>query len=424
MNNQNQITCPKCKTVIDVNTILSTKLEAQIALRLQKEFDEKREDLAIRFKKAEAKNLETQKKMVAYEEELKKKDAEIQRIINDSVQDLLVKEKTQLEDGLRKKIIAENEALINALKKDNQDASELIKKGQQLSVEHERLKREMMLQEEKIMLKAEKDFSQKIQAELARIKEEEDSRSKLKLAEKDMQIEQIKKQLEEATRKADQGSMQMQGEVQEIVLERELAALFPYDEILEVPKGVKGADCIQRVFDHSGHIVGSIIYESKRTKDFSNDWVEKLKHDRLHAQADIGIIITKTMPKGAKDIIQIDGIWICTFHVYKGLVLALRDSILRVGEAMHSQSNRGEKMHMLYDYLCSTEFKHQLEAVMEGFISMKESILREQMQMQKNWKEREKQIEKVLLNMSSFYGSVKGIAGSAIPTVKLLEGEE
>ena len=244
------------------------------------------------------------------------------------------------------------------------------------------------------------------------------------LFEKDMQIEQIKKQLEEATRKADQGSMQMQGEVQEIVLERELVALFPYDEILEVPKGVKGADCIQKVFDHSGHNVGSIIYESKRTKDFSNDWVEKLKHDRLHAQADIGIIITKTMPKGAKDIIQIDGIWICTFHVYKGLVLALRDSILRVGEAMHSQSNRGEKMHMLYDYLCSTEFKHQLEAVMEGFISMKESILREQMQMQKNWKEREKQIEKVLLNMSSFYGSVKGIAGSAIPTVKLLEGEE
>ena len=225
-------------------------------------------------------------------------------------------------------------------------------------------------------------------------------------------------------RKAEQGSIQLQGEVQEIAIENILKELFPDDEIKEVSKGTRGADVIQILRNRKGMNCGKIIYESKRTKSFSNTWLEKLKKDQRQEKADVAVIITQEMPKDTDVIDFQGGIWICNFQTFKGLAIALRESLIKIDFIKESQKNKGDKMNMLYNYLTSNEFKLQIEAIIEGFTNMRNSIQKEKLAMEKIWKEREKQIEKVLINTTQFFGSVKGIAGKSIPEVKTLELSE
>lgn len=197
-----------------------------------------------------------------------------------------------------------------------------------------------------------------------------------------------------------------------------MTKLFPFDEISEVGKGIKGADVIQTVRNKFGNDCGTILYESKRTKSFSNDWIAKLKADAVGVKADICIIVTEALPEGIDRIGQKDGVWICTFNDFKGLVLVLRESLIKINEAYSSQTNKGEKMQMLYDYLTSNEFKLQVGAIIEGFNDLHNSYIQEKRAMERIWKQREKQLEKVLLNTNHFIGSIKGIAGSSIPDLK------
>jgi hypothetical protein len=179
----------------------------------------------------------------------------------------------------------------------------------------------------------------------------------------------------------------------------------------EVGKGVRGADCILTIRNNFGQECGRIIFESKRTKDFSNDWVEKLKADMRSQGADVAVIVTQAMPKDMEMFGEKDGVWICSFGEVKALVCVLRDLIIRVYNASKSQENKGDKMTLLYNYLTSGEFSEQWKAIREGFMAMKLSIQRERDQMEKLWKAREKQLEKVLLNAAHIKGSIEGISG-------------
>jgi len=230
----------------------------------------------------------------------------------------------------------------------------------------------------------------------------------------------LKKEIDELNKKAEQGSIQLQGEVMELVLEDSLKQLFPYDQIEEIGKGIKGADIVHTVIN-KGNICGKIIYESKRTKNFSYDWIQKLKDDMMNCKADIAVLITETMPKEIKSVGNIEGIWICSTNDYKGLVMALRDGLVKVSEVLKTQENKSDKMVMLYDYLTGNEFKQYIEALVEGFINMRENIIREKSMMEKIWKEREKGLERMLLSINGFYGAIRGIAGSIIPDVNWLE---
>jgi hypothetical protein len=203
-----------------------------------------------------------------------------------------------------------------------------------------------------------------------------------------------------------------------------LKANFPFDEIAEVGKGVRGADCIQIVRNNFGQECGKIIYESKRTNAFANDWIEKLKADMRSLGADIAVIVTKTMPKEMDSFGIKDGVWICSFDEVKALATVLRDGVIRVFNAAKSQENKGDKMHLLYDYLTSTEFAEQWKAIREGFMSMKLSIQKERDAMEKLWKAREKQLEKVLLNAAHIRGSIEGISGTDVDLNLLESGDE
>jgi hypothetical protein len=246
----------------------------------------------------------------------------------------------------------------------------------------------------------------------------------LKLKELQLQLDEQKKLADEMKRRAEQSSMQRQGEAQELILEDRLREWFPYDVIEEVGKGVEGADCIQQVRTSTGQLCGKIIYESKRTKGWNNSWIDKLKSDKRQQHADVAILVTQTFPKDMERFGEKDGVWICSFAELDGVVTLLRASVIRVFEAQQSQENKGDKMHMLYDYLTGNEFRGQMEAIVEGFLAVRQGIMKERLQMEKIWKEREKQLEKVLLHTTGFYGSIKGIAGASVGNIPLLDGTD
>ena len=230
--------------------------------------------------------------------------------------------------------------------------------------------------------------------EKARIKERE--AQSLKEKEYQKQLDDQKKLIEEMKRKAEQGSMQMQGEVQELAIEEWLMAKFPLDTIEEIKKGARGGDCLQIVNTRAIQNAGMIYYESKRTKDFQPSWIEKFKADIRAKGASIGVLVTEVMPSDMDRMGLRDGVWVCTYEEFKGLCTVLRESIIQLSTALSSEENKGDKMTMLYTYLTSNTFKMQVEAIVEGFTQMKTDLDSEKRSMQRIWKQREKQIEKVV----------------------------
>jgi len=222
-------------------------------------------------------------------------------------------------------------------------------------------------------------------------------------------------------RKHEQGSMQLQGEVQELAIEEWLATQFPLDTIDEIKKGARGGDCLQYVNTRSMQNCGTIYYESKRTKDFQPTWIEKFKMDIRDKGATIGVLVTEVMPSDMDRMGLKDGIWICNYEEFKGLCAVLRESIVQLSTAVSSQENKGDKMEMLYTFLTGNTFRMQVEAIVEGFTQMKADLESEKRSMQRIWKQRDKQIEKVITNTIDMYGSIKGIAGNAVQSVKALE---
>ncbi len=401
------ISCPSCGAEINVSDILYH----QVQEKLKSDFDKQIAQKEISYK---AKLDEINK----IKEQLTKDKETIQSQIEAAVKSKLLVEKTKLEKSITEKMTEETTEQIQSLQKELLQKTSQVKELNQTKAEVERLKREKDEVRDLVVLEKEKEFSEKLRSEKLIIKQQADENSSLKIKELEKQLDDQKKLAEEMKRKAEQGSMQLQGEIQELAIEEILKSLFPFDLINEVGKGVKGADAIHTVRNHIGIDCGTILYESKRTKAFSNEWINKLKVDAVAAKADVCIIVTEALPDGMEKIGQKEGVWICTFNDFKGLVLVLRESLLKINEAYSSQTNKGEKMEMLYNYLTSNEFRLQLGAIVEGFSDLQDSYTQEKRAMERIWKQREKQLEKVLLNTNHFIGSIKGIAGSSIPGLK------
>lgn len=239
--------------------------------------------------------------------------------------------------------------------------------------------------------------------------------------EKNKQLEDMRKQIEELRRKAEQGSQQAQGEVQELELEEVLRASFRFDEIEPVAKGVRGADVIQRVVSFSRKSCGSILWESKRTKAWSDSWIAKLKDDQRAAKSDIGVIVSSNLPKGISRFGCVDGVWVTDLLSLVGLGTALRASIVQVAQAKSALAGKGEKMELIYQYLSGAEFRHRVEAIVESFVTMKGELDAEKRSMERMWAKREKQIQRVIHNTSGMYGDLQGLIGVSLLPIPLLE---
>ena len=362
---------------------------------------------------AEEYKKELQQQMKDY---VKKKDEEFRRKAED-----FEKQKAQIEAAAQQKAAEELTVKLRALEEESRVKTLQLQDLQRKELDFMREKNELEQRARTIDIEIEKrllEDRKKIEQDTIM---RESQLFDLRMKEKELQLESMKKTIEELKRKSEQGLTQQQGEAQELLLEELLAEHFPFDSIEEVGKGVEGADCMQTVRNLSGKECGKIIYESKRTKGWNSTWLEKLKNDMRTRQADLAILVTQAFPKGMECFGERDGIWICSFKEVVGLATALRNAIIRIAESRRSEENKGEKMQMLYNYLTGLEFRQQVEAILEGFMSMKNSITKEKIQMEKMWKEREKQLEKVLINTSGMYGSIKGIAGASVQEIPLLE---
>ncbi|ALO34548.1 Caldesmon [Colwellia sp. MT41] len=407
---ENIIHCPKCNEKIDVSDAMSQQMEQQLNDKYQQQL--KKQDEAIAAKK---------NKMDEAARQLALDKKSFQQDIDLKVAQQLKADKVALTKQLKSQFEQDNQLAISALQDDLTEKSKKLKLIQKIEIENERLKREKDEAVHEANLAAEKAMSVQLKIERTKINEQVHTEHELKLKEHQSLINSLKEQIDITKRKAEQGSMQLQGEVQELAIEEWLEAQYPFDQIEEIKKGAQGADCLQHVVNSLGTECGTIYYESKRTKSFQPSWIEKFKQDIRDKNASVGVLVTAVMPKDMKHMGQVNGVWICTFEEFKGLSLVLRESLIKLSKAIAVQENRGDKMVMMYNYLTSNDFSSRVEAIVEGFTELQTDLNKEKLAMARLWKKREKNIEKVLLNTTEMFGSVKGIAGSSVADIGLLE---
>lgn len=410
MSSNEQIKCPNCGTDIDVTHLLSHQLEAEYQAKFQEQLAKERHKMDHQLEL-----LQEEKRTF---EETKRREKEL---FQEQLEKSLKDERRSIEEKLKLKLAEEQRDQFDALQLELKEKSMQVSELNKTKAEVERLKREKEEAQSIAQLAAETKMNEILQLEKEKIKKLVEDSNELRIKELQKMLEDQKTLTEEMKRKQEQGSMQLQGEVQELAIEEWLAAQFPLDTIEEIKKGARGGDCIQIVNTRSDQNCGKIYYESKRTKEFQPGWISKFKADMREKGADIGILVTEAMPSDLERMGMKDGVYVCTYEEFKGLSGVLRETVIQVHAALGSQVNRGDKMHMLYDFLTSTNFRMQVEAIVEGFTAMKDGLETEKRSMQRIWKEREKQIEKVIINTIDMHASIRGIAGNAIQSVKALE---
>jgi hypothetical protein len=406
----NTIKCPHCSGDVDVSMILAK----QIKDRYENDYNVRASELKKQYDK---KSTDIQK----LQDELKSQQERINESVEKATIEKLRIEKINIEKKLRLQIEQENSDQIKSFQEQLEQKSKETKELNKLKAEFQKVQREKL--ELKDALEA--DMQLRLNDELSearkKMKEEIEKKATMKIAEKDILINQLREQLENAHKKVEQGSMQLQGEAQEKAIEEFLQENFPNDEIVEIHKGVKGGDCIHNVMNSSGQNCGLIYYESKRSKEFQKSWIEKFKADMRAKKVTFGVIVTDCYPKDMERMGQRNGIWICSWEEFKSLCFVLRESVLLLYQVQISQENRGGKMEMLYQYLTGAEFHSHIEAIVEGFVQMNDDLARERRSFEGHWKQREKQIQKVLFNTSQMYHSIRGIAGNAVNRIKELD---
>lgn len=407
MNFSSAITCPQCSH--------SFSLSDEFQKRLEKKM---KQDMNIQQEKwnNEKQKLE-QEKTLAEQNAKEKYEKNLQQ------------EKLSLWEKAQKVANERSESKFSLQLKDlemqNNENKKRLAESQEKELDF--LKKERKLEEKSRNFELE--MQKKLQAEISqvKIKIEEDVKKniteehRLKLMEKDKQMEQLKKSLDDAQRKAEQGSMQIQGDVKEDDLRDMLRGQFPLDSIEDVPTGMNGADIIHTVKNTMGQKSGVIIWEVKNTKAWVEGWIQKLKDDQANIGADISIIVSKVLPKGVEQYEFRNGVWIVGYEFVQSLISLLRFHILEIGSVKTSLQGKDEKMNMLYEYLSSPQFKNRIENIVDAFSTMKSDLDAEKRAIQRSWNKREKQLDRVIMNTSGFYGDLQGIAGNSLLTVEALE---
>lgn len=378
------IKCPYCHKSFPMDQAISHELKEKMMVEQRKELDEQKKKLN------EEARVWRESQMARLKEKAKEE------------MDLQLKDKSNELEELRKQNKALQEQLL-----------EINKMMRQIKNDNENKRIEM----EKRLLEAE----EKIRGEE---KKKMDEEYKLKILEKDKKLDDAMKMVEEYKRKLEQGSQQLQGEVLELELENTMKRSFPYDEIKEVPKGVRGADILQVVKNSYGREVGTIVWELKRTKAWSEGWVAKLKEDQRTLKADLAVIVTQVLPDGVANFApRSDGneVWVSDYQSMMGLAIVLRDSLLKVAAVKQSVVGKQDKKEILWNYLTGIEFKQRLDAVNEAVILREELLAKEQKWFTNKWAAEKKSLELLKNNLIGMHGDLQGIMGKSMPEMEELK---
>src|SRR5690349_6858844 len=408
-----QIICPSCRTEIR----LTEQLAAPLIAETRRKFDQQ---------------------LAAKEADFGRRESALRK-----AQDELAQARATVDEQVTAKLKSERAqiAQAEAARARQAVAEEIGNRDRQLSELHEAIltkdaklaeaqkAQAEMLRKQRELDESKREFEltvvKKVQEGLTAVRDkarlEAEHALKAKVAEKETQIACMQRQIEELRRKAEQGSQQLQGEALEIELESQLRARFSRDLIEPVPKGEFGGDVLHRVVGPAGQACGTILWESKRTKNWSDGWLVKLRDDQRTAKADIAIIVSQILPKGVEAFDLVDGIWVTNTKSVFSLAVALRHSLIEISSARQALEGQQTKTEMVYQYLTGPRFRHRVEAIVEAFSSMQEDLDREKKAITKQWAKREEQIERVMQATAGMYGDLQGIAGKTIQEIEGLE---
>jgi len=411
------ITCPKCGTEIRLTESLAAPLIAATRKQFEQQLSQKDEDIAKREQ-----GIRDKEKLIA----------EAKRTLDDQVADQvaaqLKSERTRVieEESKKAKLAAATE--LDNKARELAELQEVLKvrdaklaEAQQAQAELIKKQRELDDAKRELELTVEKRVQDGLTEVRTQAKREAEEGLKLKVMEKDQTIASMQQKIEELKQRAEQGSQQLQGEVQELELENLLRLKFPFDSIEPVPKGEFGGDVLQRVVSQGGQASGTILWETKRTKNWSDGWLVKLREDQRTAKADISIIVSQVLPKGVEAFDVIDGVWVTSPRAALPVAIVLRHTLLQVSMARQASEGQQTKTEMVYQYLTGPRFRHRVEAIVEAFSTMQEDLDKERKAIMKQWAKREEQIERVMGATVGMYGDLQGIAGKSLQEIEGLE---
>lgn len=362
----------------------------------------------------------TQKENQLQQFQAKLKQRELQ--VETTIQRQVEAQTTTLRTELQTKLKQEQADEFLAMKTELAEQSEIARTVKNKEAEIERLKRVMSDAEAEAELKYERQLTAQRQEVERQVRERTEAKFGLRQAELQKRLDDTCRQLIEAQRKAEQGSVQLQGEVQEQHIEHKLRELFPRDTVQEVAKGVPGADALQTVRNEVNQACGTILYESKRTKAFGKDWIAKLRSDQQRAGASAAILVTQQMPSDVDaEYCIIENITVCSFRMFPMVAMLVRHQVMALHCEKIRHVNRTDKMNLLYDYLTGQEFRMHLEGLVLCFDQQRKCIDKERRSQEANWKMREKNLESAMIHTADIYGSVRQIAGGAVKEIALLE---
>jgi hypothetical protein len=469
------ITCPNCQAQIEITEVISSQLRATIRGELETELNAVRQRLKQQQDDLTGQQRELLKKAEAVEEqiraklsqerqslerrireqmhvELKDRDDQLGELRQqlqtarekelaarkrereiEQLKSQLDQEKLELEQNLRQKLEDGRAELIRQTREKAREELGLELKDREAALAEMQARVQQAQQKELAFLKEKRDLEEKArnvelevtrrtQEELKKVREqalkELDEQYRLKLLENEQRVEGLLRQVDEMKRKAEQGSQQMQGEVLEVALEELLRDLFRKDSIEPVPKGVRGADVIQRVFDDNGMDCGLILWESKRTRHWSKDWLPKLRDDLRAVKASRSVIVSEQLPEHIQHFGQVDGVWVVSWACVHPVAAALREGLVGAAKARRALEGQHGKMELVYNYLIGQEFYNRVSGIVEAFVTMGQDLEEEKRAFTTRWNKRAKQLDRVLVSTSGLYGDLQGIIGSTLPEIK------
>lgn len=407
------IACPQCQHEFKLNESLAAPLLESTRKEFEKKLQEKEQQFHQREEQLRAQQAEIERKELGINEkvaaQIKKERAAIA-----SAEEKKAKELLRLEMDEKQRQVADLQGVLK-------EREGKLAEAQKAQADLVKMQRELQDKEREIDLTIQKRISESSEAIRLQAKRQAEDELKLKVTEKELQIKAMQDTIEELKRKAEQGSQQTQGEALEFELESTLRTNFPHDTIEPVAKGEFGGDVLQHVFHGAAQRCGSILWETKRTKTWSDLWLSKLRDNQRTAQAELAIIVSQVLPKGIEIFGLKDEVWVTSPRTLIPVTIALRQSLIELAHARQSQEGLQTKMGMVYQYLTGTQFKQRMQAIVEAFTSMQDDLAKEQKSIKKHWAYREKQLQQVLESSMGVVGDVQGIAGKQVLELEGLE---
>lgn len=408
------IICPQCKTEIKLTESLAAPLIESTRKQFEQQLAQKDSDIAKR-----------EQAMREKEKQLADAKTKLDEQVANQVAEQLAKDRARItaEESKKAKLAAATD--LEQKTRELADLQEVLKQRDEKLAEAQKAQAELIKKQRELddakrelELTVEKRVQESLTTAREQAKKEAEESLKLKVAEKDQTIASMQQKIEELKRRAEQGSQQLQGEVQELELESLLRAKFPFDAIEPVPKGEFGGDVVQRVIGPGGQPSGTILWESKRTKNWSDGWLAKLREDQRAAKAEIAVLVSQVLPKGVETFETVDGIWITHPRAALPVAVILRQSLLEIAMARQASEGQQTKTEMIYQYLTGPRFRQRVEAIVEAFSNMQEDLDKEKKAITKQWAKREEQIDRVMQSTVGMYGDLQGIAGKSLQEIE------